>query len=136
MSKQIYQIAVTASSAASGDWLAMDRASDNVSQRLTYANFFSAVPSITVNGAANVTGALNVTGAIASSGTISSTGAVTGASCTFSGQAVAGQLRVTAPVVPSATGDVGTAGEIVWDSSNIYVCVATNSWKRVAIATW
>lgn len=35
----------------------------------------------------------------------------------------------------SATAD-GVAGTITWDSGFIYVCVATDTWKRVAIATW
>lgn len=37
---------------------------------------------------------------------------------------------------PSSASDTGTAGTITWDASFIYVCVATNTWKRVAIATW
>lgn len=32
--------------------------------------------------------------------------------------------------------DTGVQGEICWDSSYIYVCTATDTWKRVAIATW
>jgi hypothetical protein len=39
----------------------------------------------------------------------------------------------TAPASAAAT---GTAGEIRIDASHIYVCVATDTWKRVAIATW
>ena len=30
----------------------------------------------------------------------------------------------------------GTAGEICWDADNIYVCVATNTWKRVALTSF
>ncbi len=41
--------------------------------------------------------------------------------------------NTTTPASASAT---GTAGTIAWDSSYIYVCVATDTWKRVAIATW
>lgn len=37
---------------------------------------------------------------------------------------------------PSSAGDTGTAGQIAWDASYVYVCTATNTWKRVAIATW
>jgi len=37
---------------------------------------------------------------------------------------------------PASAGATGTTGEIGWDSSYIYVCVATNAWKRTAIATW
>lgn len=37
---------------------------------------------------------------------------------------------------PASAAAAGTAGSIVWDANYIYVCVATNTWKRVAIATW
>jgi hypothetical protein len=39
----------------------------------------------------------------------------------------------TAPVSAAAT---GTLGEIRIDASFIYVCVATNTWKRAALTTW
>jgi len=38
--------------------------------------------------------------------------------------------------VPTAAGDPGTAGQIVWDTNHIYVCVAANTWKRANISTW
>lgn len=37
---------------------------------------------------------------------------------------------------PSSAAASGVAGTVVYDSSYIYVCVATDTWKRVAIATW
>ena len=37
---------------------------------------------------------------------------------------------------PASATATGTTGEIQWDSSYIYVCIATNTWKRVAISTW
>jgi hypothetical protein len=37
---------------------------------------------------------------------------------------------------PASAGATGTAGEVRIDASHIYVCTATNTWKRVAIATW
>jgi len=46
------------------------------------------------------------------------------------------QLRVTTPTVPSSASDTGTAGDIAWDADYIYVCTATDTWKRVAISTW
>jgi hypothetical protein len=39
----------------------------------------------------------------------------------------------TAPANASAT---GVTGEIRYDANYMYVCVATNTWKRSAIATW
>lgn len=38
--------------------------------------------------------------------------------------------------VPASASAAGRQGEIAWDSGFIYVCVATNTWKRAAIATW
>jgi hypothetical protein len=37
---------------------------------------------------------------------------------------------------PSSATDTGIAGQVAWDASFIYVCVATNTWLRAAIATW
>jgi len=30
----------------------------------------------------------------------------------------------------------GTVGTITYDNDYIYVCIATDTWKRVAISTW
>lgn len=44
------------------------------------------------------------------------------------------------PIIPTKTpasaAATGTTGEICWDSSYIYICTATNTWKRAALATW
>lgn len=37
---------------------------------------------------------------------------------------------------PASAGATGTTGEVRIDSSYIYVCTATNTWKRAAISTW
>jgi hypothetical protein len=37
---------------------------------------------------------------------------------------------------PASASAAGTTGTINWDADYIYVCTATNTWKRVAIATW
>lgn len=47
-----------------------------------------------------------------------------------------GGIRLKAPTVPASAAAAGTAGDISWDADFIYVCTATNTWKRVAIATW
>ena len=46
------------------------------------------------------------------------------------------RIRVGTAKTPATASDTGTAGEICWDASYIYVCTATNTWKRTAIATW
>lgn len=30
----------------------------------------------------------------------------------------------------------GITGQIAWDAEYIYICIATNTWKRVEISTW
>ena len=40
---------------------------------------------------------------------------------------------VTAPATASSP---GITGQIATDANYIYVCTATDTWKRVAIATW
>lgn len=37
---------------------------------------------------------------------------------------------------PANAGADGIAGQMYWDSGYIYVCVATNTWKRTALSTW
>ena len=38
--------------------------------------------------------------------------------------------------IPATSTSTGTKGVIKWDANYIYVCVATNTWRRVAIGTW
>lgn len=45
-------------------------------------------------------------------------------------------IRVRTAKTPATAGATGNAGDICWDAGFLYVCVATNSWKRVAIASW
>jgi hypothetical protein len=45
-------------------------------------------------------------------------------------------IRVRTPGTPSSASDFGAQGEIRWDADYVYVCVATDTWKRVAISTW
>lgn len=44
-----------------------------------------------------------------------------------------GSEWVTAPASATAT---GTAGQKAYDASYFYICTATNTWRRVAIAAW
>ena len=38
--------------------------------------------------------------------------------------------------VPATAAAAGIAGQLAYSSTHIYMCVATNTWKRVAISTW
>jgi hypothetical protein len=46
--------------------------------------------------------------------------------------------KITIPTAVTITNSTvsGTTGTIHWDSSHIYVCVATNTWKRADLGTW
>ena len=45
-------------------------------------------------------------------------------------------IRIRTAQTPASAAATGDAGIICWDASYIYVCTATNTWKRVAISTW
>ena len=38
--------------------------------------------------------------------------------------------------VPASASAAGTAGQVSYDSTHFYVCIASSSWARVAIASW
>lgn len=58
-------------------------------------------------------------------------GALYGNTATF-----AGTVIHTLSATPASAAAAGTTGTISWDSSYIYIATGTNTWKRVAIATW
>jgi hypothetical protein len=45
-------------------------------------------------------------------------------------------IRVRTARTPASASATGATGEICWDANYIYVCTATNTWKRTAINTW
>lgn len=59
-----------------------------------------------------------------------------GGNATFYNLVTAPQLRVSTSNPPASATATGTSGMIRWDANYIYVCTATDTWKRVAIATW
>lgn len=53
------------------------------------------------------------------------------------GNVTAAQYRLSAlNAEPSSASDTGTLGEVRITSTFIYVCTATNTWVRAALATW
>ena len=67
---------------------------------------------------------------VQSAGTLTSMAAITAANVTL------GSRPILPTHTPASASAAGTAGEIAWDAAYIYVCTATNTWKRVAISTW
>jgi hypothetical protein len=57
-------------------------------------------------------------------------------------QTISGSLNISGsfilqnPTVPTSISGSGTQNEIRTDSDYIYVCIATNSWKRSPLSTW
>jgi len=43
---------------------------------------------------------------------------------------------VLSNAVPANFNSVGIAGTIRHDADYLYICVATNTWKRVQLSTW
>lgn len=45
-------------------------------------------------------------------------------------------FRLRTAKTPATASSSGLQGEYCWDSSYFYICTATNTWRRVAHATW
>lgn len=46
------------------------------------------------------------------------------------------KVRIRTARTPASATASGNQGEIAWDATYLYVCTATNTWRRVAHATW
>ncbi len=46
------------------------------------------------------------------------------------------RLRIVNAKTPATSSATGTAGDICWDANYLYICTATNTWRRIAHATW
>lgn len=45
-------------------------------------------------------------------------------------------IRMSTSRTPASSSATGNTGEICWDSSYIYVCTASNTWKRCALSSF
>ena len=52
------------------------------------------------------------------------------------GVTIGGNLTVSNVYVPTANNSVGTKGQITYDGSYVYVCIANNTWRRANLAIW
>ena len=83
----------------------------------------------TTNGTGWLDGVLKVGGTTV----MSATATVVTVTGTVAATLISGPISSAPPATASST---GVAGTITYDSSYIYICTATNTWKRVAVATW
>ena len=45
-------------------------------------------------------------------------------------------IRLRTARTPASASAAGNAGDICWDASYLYICTATNTWRRIAHDTW
>ena len=45
-------------------------------------------------------------------------------------------IATTIVPVPVSSSAAGTAGQIAYDATHLYVCIATNTWVRASLASW
>jgi parallel beta-helix repeat protein len=46
------------------------------------------------------------------------------------------KFKIATSTPPASASAVGEAGDVTWDNTYVYVCVADNTWKRTALAAW
>ena len=63
------------------------------------------------------------------------TGTLTAGNLTTAGTAMT-DILIVGSNPPATASSAGTSGTITYDNDYIYVCIATNTWERTAIATW
>jgi hypothetical protein len=49
---------------------------------------------------------------------------------------VFGNTFINNSYVPALANSTGIAGQIVWNANHLYICIATDTWKRANISTW
>lgn len=47
-----------------------------------------------------------------------------------------GTLALSNTAPPASASGTGRKGELRYDGNYLYICVATNTWKRTALNTW
>lgn len=43
---------------------------------------------------------------------------------------------ITSAAAPATSGSIGSAGSVRYDGDYIYICTATNTWRRTAVTSW
>ena len=118
---KITELTELAAKPATDDILAIvDVTGTDTTKKITVANLMKS--DLTGNATTATTATTAATVTTAAQPAITSLGTLT-------------TLKV-ATSTPASASATGTAGTIAWDTGYIYVCTATDTWERVAIATW
>jgi hypothetical protein len=54
----------------------------------------------------------------------------------FPNVVITNRLGISSTNVPTLANSAGTTGQVTWDSDYLYVCIATNTWKRANLVAW
>lgn len=119
---------------ASGNYVKAQVSNATSDGYYTSATFNKEGLGIDLNDNVVVTGDITVSGS-ATLGGVFTVDDITGITSANS-MTVATKLVVSTPTVPATIGAAGTKGQISWDSGYIYICTATNTWRRAALTTW
>ncbi len=96
----------------------------------------ASTPAFSFSSAANY-GIYYASGAVRISAAGSEVARFSASGCTVSGSVTATQFKLSAlNTAPSSSSDTGALGEIRIVNGYIYICVATNTWQRAALASW
>lgn len=44
--------------------------------------------------------------------------------------------HIWVPTPPATSTSTGSLGQVAFDTSNVYICVAANNWKKIALTSW
>jgi hypothetical protein len=115
------------------DFVLYDAAANTIADVPTSGNTLRIRPATSASN--SYTGALVVGNG--SAGSAATNVAIGGGNVNAGGTlTVGGAVIHTLSATPASATAAGTVGTMSWDANYIYICTATNTWKRVAIATW
>jgi hypothetical protein len=87
-------------------------------------------------GPTGPTGSTGATGPTGPTGPVSLLPGPTGETGPTGPAGPMGPVGISGPTTLSLSTSTGTPGTLYWDANFIYVCIASNTWKKVAIDTW
>lgn len=104
-----------------------------VTKQITRDTFFANVSSNTAFSGLFQTHANSTIGGTKAS--VSANVTFTGASINFNkGLTIANDsIRIANTFTPGSNNATGVKGEVAWDSTYMYVCVANNTWRRLTL---
>lgn len=120
--------------ASPGKWRFNTEQSGSLSSLEVVSNSSASTQAI-VRSITGYAGQIGVEIKLAASPTANADQILSSADVVLAGRNAAGEIFQTLRT-PASAAAAGVAGTVVWDANYIYVCTATNTWKRVAIATW